>query len=77
MFFERGVLVGDEASDVAGHALAPAQSLEGVGGKAHLEFFAFELVGHAVVVTVDFDVVVDIDGGDLPLGVLVSFVRQR
>jgi hypothetical protein len=27
--------------------------------------------------TVDLDVVVDIDGGDLPLGVLVRFRRQR
>ena len=31
---------------------------------------------HAVVVIVDFDVVVDADGGDLPLGVFVSFVCQ-
>ena len=33
-------------------------------------------MGHAVVVSVDFDVVVDAAGGNLPLGILVGLVRQ-
>ena len=76
MFFDRGVLMGNKATDMAGHALAFAKGLHGVGRKPDFEFFALEFVRHAVVVIVDFDVVVDADGGDLPLGVFVGFVRQ-
>ena len=72
MFFEGGVLMGHKASDMAGHALALSQGLHGVGGQAHVELFALQLMRHAVVVIVDFDVVVDVDGGDLPLGVFVE-----
>ena len=42
----------------------------------NLVLFALQFMRHAVVVIVDFDVVVDADGGDLPLGVFVSFVCQ-
>ena len=43
-----------------------------MGGKPDIEFFALQFIRHAVVVIVDFDVVVDVDGGDLPLSVLVG-----
>ena len=47
-----------------------------MGAKSDLESFAFQFIRHAVVVLVDFNVVIDVDTGDLPLGVLVGFVRQ-
>jgi hypothetical protein len=31
MFFDRGVVMGDKASDMAGHALAFPEGLHGVG----------------------------------------------
>ena len=76
MFFEGGVLMGHITSDMAGHAFAFSEGLHGMGGKPDMEFFALQFIRHAVVVIVDFDVVVDVDGGDLPLGVFVSFLRQ-
>ena len=47
-----------------------------MGAKSDLESFAFQFIRHAVVVLVDFDVVIDVDTSELPLGVLVGFVRQ-
>ncbi len=41
-----------------------------------LEELADELVGHAVVVTLDRDVVVDVDPAGCPLGHLVALERQ-
>jgi hypothetical protein len=41
-----------------------------------MEFFTLLFIRHAVVVLVDFDVVVDVDGGNLPLGELVGLVGQ-
>ena len=76
MFFDRGVMMENKATDMAGHALAFAKGLQGVGRKPDFEFLALQLIRHAVVVLVDFDVVVDADGGDLPLGVFVGFLRQ-
>ena len=68
--------MGHIASDLAGHAFAFSEGLHGVGGQPNLELFALQFMRHAVVVIVDFDVVVDADGGDLPLGVFVSFLWQ-
>jgi len=39
--------------------------------------FPGELVGDAVVVTVDLDMVVDVDSGLFPLGILIGYRRQR
>lgn len=77
MFFDRGVLMGYKATGMAGHALAFAKDLHGVVGEPDLESFAFKFIRHAVVVIVDFDVVVDVDGGKLPFGVLVGSLWQR
>lgn len=61
---------------MAGHPLALLEDLHGVGGKPDLELLTLQFMGHAVIVIVDFDVVVDVDGGNLPLGIFVGFVRQ-
>ena len=53
---------------MAGHALA-FQGFDRMGRQPDFEFLLLQLMRHAVVVIVDFDVVVDADGGDLPLGV--------
>src|SRR4030065_1224604 len=76
MFFDRGVLMGHKATGMVGHALAFAEGLHGVGRKPDFESFALQFTRHAVVVLVDFDMVVDADGGDLPLGVLVGLLRE-
>ena len=68
--------MGQEASDMGGHALAFVEGLHGMGSQAHIEFFAQQSKRHAVVMFVDFDVLVDVDGGDFPLGVFVGFLRQ-
>ena len=60
----------------AGHALAFLEGLHGMGSQPHFEFFALAArKRHAVVMFVDFDVVVDVDGGDFPLGVFVEISR--
>src|SRR4030067_1557856 len=65
MFFDRGVLMGHITSDMTGHPVALSEDLHGMSGKPDMEFFALQLGRHAVVVIVDLDVVVDVDGGNL------------
>ncbi len=76
MLFEGGVPMGQIASDMAGHALSLSQDLDGVSGKPDVELLPSQFIGHAVVVIVDIDMIIDVDGGDLPLGVLVGFLHQ-
>ena len=68
--------MGHITSDMTGHPLSLSQDLHGVSGKPDVELLPSQFIGHAVVVIVDFDMVVDVDGGDLPLSVLVGFLRQ-
>ena len=54
------------------HPRSFVEDLHGVGGEAHLDLDAQELIGHGVVVPVHLHVVVDADPGFLPLLVLVG-----
>ena len=54
------------ASRVGGHAPALEEDLDGGGGVADLDLLADQLVGHAVEVAVDLDVVIDVDATRLP-----------
>ena len=68
--------MGQKASDMGGHALAFLEGFYGMSRQAHVELFAQQSKRHAVVMFVDLDVVVDVDAGDLPLGVFVELFGQ-
>lgn len=59
------------------HALGFEVDLDDRWREAGFEVLTDELVGHAVVVVLDRDVVVDIDAARLPLSHLVALGRQR
>ena len=65
--------MGDKTSDMSGDPLAFEERFHGSGGESDIDLFAQEAKRNAVVVLADFDVIVDIDGGQFPLGVLVRF----
>ena len=60
-----------------GDAAVLVEALHGGRRQTHLDRLAHQLMRDAVVVTVDFDVVIDVDLGARPLGVLVASRRQR
>jgi hypothetical protein len=62
---------------MAGHTFVFVKALDGSGCKTHIELFLNELVGHAVIMAFDFDVIVDVDAGFFPFGVLIGAGRQR
>ena len=70
-------MVSNEGSHVGGHPLAFLESFYGMGGQPDIEFVVDELVGDAVEMFVDFNVVVDVDGGQFPFGVLVKVCREE
>ncbi len=61
---------------VGGHSFGFEVDLDDRRAEARLEQFTDQLVGHAVVVLGDLDVVVDRDPARLPLGQLVALRRQ-
>lgn len=62
---------------VGGDASAAVQDLDRGGRDAGVDLLTREGVGHAVVVSVDVDVVVDVDAGFPPAPKLVALRRQR
>ncbi len=58
-------------------ALATMEQLDGRGADPRVNDLKDEGVGDGVVVTVDLDVVVDVDAGDLPVAVDERLVGQR
>ena len=48
-------------AQVAGHALVGVETLDGLRRQPHFELMRHQLVWHLVEVTVDLDVVVDVD----------------
>ena len=71
VLFECGVTVENKASDVGEHALAFEEGLHRMGGEPDMELFSKEAKRTTVVVVLHLDVVVNIDGGHFPLGVLI------
>ena len=53
------------------------EDLDGVGREPHVDLAAAQRVGDAVERVLDLDVVVDVDPGLAPLGVLVALGRER
>ena len=64
------------APPVGRHALAAMEDLDRVRRVADLDLLADQLVRHAVDVALDLDVVVDVDGAQLPLRQDVAGGRQ-
>ena len=62
---------------MARHPLALREALHGLGAHPDIELLAHQLVGHAVIVVVDLDVVVDVDSRLLPLRVSEALPGQR
>jgi hypothetical protein len=53
------------------HPFIFKQYLHGAGGKADVNLLSCKLIGYAVVVAVDLDMIVDIDPGLFPLSILI------
>ena len=77
VFFDGGMVPLPAAADMAGHPFVFVKALYGSGRDAHIELFCDQLMGHTVVMPLDFDVVVDMHPGLFPLGILVGANRQR
>src|SRR5487761_744144 len=71
-----GVLVGQVAAEVAGHPTPVMKDLHRAGGESGPTTFMGQLIGDAVVVAVDLDVVVYADRHLLPVRELVGGFRQ-
>jgi len=61
---------------MAGHPSIPKQDLHGAFGESHIYLLFYKLIGYAVVVVVDLDMIVDIDPGLFPFGILVRPLRE-
>ena len=60
-----------------GDPVALEEDLDGPGGQPHVDIGAGEAVGHAVVMGVGFDVIIDADTARAPLAEDVRLDRQR
>jgi hypothetical protein len=72
-----GVVAGFVTAGMAGHAPAAMEDRDGHGGVACIAFTVDERVGHAVEVTRDFNVVIDVDACLVPLYEGIGFGWQR
>jgi hypothetical protein len=61
---------------MAGHPSIPEQDLYGAFRESHIHLLFYELIGYAVVVVIDLDMIVDIDPGLFPFGILVRLLRK-
>jgi hypothetical protein len=74
---ESGVLALPVLAEVACDALVAVEDLDRARRGAKVDLLVHELVGHAVKVVLEFDVVVEVDTDpDLPLGELEGFLGQ-
>jgi hypothetical protein len=73
---ERGEAAFAGAAPVTGHPFPFVQYLHGSGSQAHVDRLADQAVGDAVEMAVDFDMIIEVDAGFAPLGLLVGLGRQ-
>ena len=73
----RGEAPSTPAPDVSRHAVAIVEDLHRGGREAHVHLLSDEAVRNAVEMVLDGDVVVDVDSGLAPLGVLVARGGKR
>lgn len=72
-----GMAAAEVGAYVGGDALAFEEDFDGGSGELDVDGFVDEAARNAVVVVIDFDVVVDVDLGGLPIGEFVGAVRER
>ena len=77
MFRKRGVLIFFVTARMDGNATVFEQHLHGSGCHPCLHLLFDKLIGDAVVVIVNRDVIVNIDSDLLVFGILVGNGRQR
>src|SRR5581483_5523313 len=75
---KRGCELGICSEIVVGrcHPLSAQENLDGLLGDPRLDLLMHEVVGDAVVVLGDLDVIIEIDPAALPLGILIGLIRQ-
>jgi len=61
---------------MSGHPSIPEQDLHCSGSQAHIYLLLYQLIGYTVVMAIELDMVVDIDPGLSPLGILIPTIRQ-
>jgi hypothetical protein len=69
----RGVPAADIGAAMRGDSLAAVKDLDGAHACAHVDGLVHERVRDGVVMAVQFDVIVDVDPGGLPLAVDEGF----
>jgi hypothetical protein len=60
---------------VAGDAFALGEEFHHGSTEADVQLLAHQRVGHGVVVAFDLHVVINIDSGEFPLGILIGLCR--
>ena len=76
MLPDGGVATRQKTAPMAADASVFVEAFDDVGSKAHIDLFFDQPVRHAVVVALDFDMVVDVDPGLFPFGKGVGLGRQ-
>ena len=66
----------EEGAWVTGHSCAMMEDFDHLGRQSHLELVFDQRVGHGIVMTLDFHVVVDIDADAFPLRVFLRVGGQ-
>ena len=77
MFRDRRMAAEPVGTRVRSDALIVMKKLDGRGSDADIELKPSERVRNAVVVAIDFDVIVDVGASVVPLGKLISGSGQR
>lgn len=72
----RRVSTSHMTTRVRGDATAAEENFDGLRSDADVDLFATELIGHAVVVSEDLDVIVDVHARFLPLRILIGDRRE-
>ena len=72
-----GVAPGDEAAQMGSNALAGMEDLDRGGGEPGVQLLAGQLVGHAVIVAINLDVIVDRRPDRFPLRHHIAYGGQR
>lgn len=62
---------------VAGDTFPLGEEFHHGGTQAYVQLLAHQCVGHGVVVAFDLHVVINVDPGELPLGILIGLRWQR
>ena len=76
MILDGRMLAVAAGAQMGGNPLTPGEHLDGARGEPHLDRVLREAVGHAVIMPVDIDVIIDADPSDTPFGEHIGLDRQ-